>query len=86
MKEHWNLKVWTISKDGYFIQNYKKIEKAPKLNKTKKLKTKTPLWQLLHLSTEKEDPQTPLETVEFLKNVKKEIMLTETSKKCENYV
>ena len=72
VKEHWNLKVWTISKDGYFIQNYKKIQKVPKLNKTKKLKTKTPLWQLLHLSTEKEDPQTPLETVEFLKNVEKE--------------
>ena len=72
VKEHWNLKVWTLSKDGYFVQNYKKIERVPKLNKTKKLKNKIPLWQLLHLSTEKEDPQTPLETVEFLKHVKKE--------------
>jgi len=72
VKQHWKLKVWTLSKDGCFVQSYKKIEKVPKLRQSKKFINKTPLWKLLNLDNEKEDPQTPIETVEFLNSVKKE--------------
>ena len=72
VQNRWKLKIWILNKEGNFLQEIKKLNRAPKICQKNKKVTEKPLWKLLNLPEKRSNPQTRLDTVYFIKGYQKD--------------